>query len=122
MLWYRSVTGVEIATGRPHRRPPRFWHEALSSYVGFGVRLARGPHRRAIADHAGRRITAPSVGAMHEWRDPVPGVCFAFAHLRHPRALVRPFLVDIEVADTDAIGHPVAPPTAGDDQPGITGT
>jgi hypothetical protein len=103
MLWYNDVTGADLPTAPPRARRPRFWHDALGSYVGFGVRVLRGPRRVAIAGHALGRVRAPSVGAMHEWRDPVPGIRFGLGHLRHPRAFVRPFLVDTEVAD-DAAG------------------
>ena len=81
---------------------------ASSSYVGFAVRFARGPRRGA------RSLATPwsgssrrSVGAMFEWRDPLPGVLFGLAHLRHPRALIRPFLVDIELGRaTPSRGRP----------------
>ena len=99
VLWYRSVTGVAIPSTPPRRRAPRYWHEAVSSYVGFAVRFARGTDRGGIARHAYHRIVVPSVRAMFEWHDPVPGVLFGLAHLRHPRALVRPFLVDTEHAE-----------------------
>ena len=111
VLWYNDVTGARLPTARPSRRTPRFWHDALGSYVGFAVRFVRGPRRGAIAEHAWGRVAAPSVGAMHEWRDPVPGIRFGLGHLRHPRAFVRPFLVDTEVVHADASGDP-GPATA----------
>ena len=99
VLWYNDITGSTLRTARPARRAPQFWHDAFGSYVGFAVRFLRGPRRGRIADHAWGRVMAPSVGAMHEWRDPLPGIRFGLGHLRHPRAFVRPFLVDTEVAD-----------------------
>jgi predicted ATP-grasp superfamily ATP-dependent carboligase len=97
VLWYNDVTGSTVPTAAARRRPPHFWHDALGSYVGFAVRFLKGPRRQAIAGHAWGRVTAPSVGAMFDWRDPVPGIRFGLEHLRHPRAFVRPFLVDTEV-------------------------
>jgi predicted ATP-grasp superfamily ATP-dependent carboligase len=104
VLWYNSVTGEHVPAQPARARRPRYWHEALSSYIGFAVRFVQGPHRSAIAGHAKGRMLAPNVGAMFDRRDPMPGVFFGLAHLRHPRALIRPFLVDIEVADIDPAG------------------
>jgi D-aspartate ligase len=98
VLWYNDVAGAKLPTARARRRPPHFWHDAFGSYVGFAVRLFQGPRRPRIAGHAWGRVVAPSVGAMHDWRDPMPGLRFGLGHLRHPRAFVRPFLVDTEVA------------------------
>jgi D-aspartate ligase len=96
-LWYTSVTGTALETTAPHNPSPRYWHEALTSYIGLAVRFARGPRRRAILNHALWRARAPRVEAAFERHDPLPGLLFAFAHLRHPRALLRPFLRDVEV-------------------------
>jgi predicted ATP-grasp superfamily ATP-dependent carboligase len=110
VLWYNDVTGAALPSARARRRTPRFWHDAFGSYVGFAVRFLRGPRRGSIAEHAWGRLAAPSVGAMHEWSDPVPGFRFGLGHLRHPRAFVRPFLVDTEVAAT-AGSDPLAEPS-----------
>ena len=96
-LWYTSVTGTALEPTAPHNPPPRYWHEALTSYVGLGVRFARGPRRGAILRHALWRARSPRVEAAFERRDPLPGLLFAFAHLRHPRSLLRPFLRDVEI-------------------------
>lgn len=109
VLWYNDVTGAELAPAPARGRPPRFWHDGLVSYVGFAVRFVRGPQRSAIAEHAWGRVVAPSVGAMHEWRDPLPGLRFGIGHLRHPRAFMRPFLVDTEVASSDDLHSTGAP-------------
>lgn len=101
VLWYNSVTGSRLGSAAPRRRRPLYWHDAVTSYLGFGVRFLQGPRRTAIAGHALGRILAPSVNAMFEWSDPVPGIRFVMSHLRHPRGLVRPFLVDVEVGDVD---------------------
>jgi predicted ATP-grasp superfamily ATP-dependent carboligase len=101
-IWYESVTGTELRRSAPRHPPPGFWHDAVSSYVGFAVRLLRGPERAAIVRHALGRLGTPSVGAAFEWRDPLPGVLFALLHLRHPRAFMRQFLVDVELSPPSA--------------------
>lgn len=98
VLWYNDVTGAGLRTALPAARSPRFWHDAFGSYVGFAVRFARGPRRHRIAAHGFGRLRTPRVGAMHEWDDPLPGVRFGIQHVRHPRAFVRPFLQDTEIA------------------------
>jgi hypothetical protein len=97
-LWYESVTGTRLPRSSPRRRPPTFWHDAVSSYVGFALRLLRGPARHVIVRRGFGRLFAPSVEAAFDWRDPVPGVLFALLHLRHPRAFMRQFLVDVELS------------------------
>jgi predicted ATP-grasp superfamily ATP-dependent carboligase len=98
-LWYQTATGLELPTAATRRQVPAYWHEALASYVGLAVRLARGPQRGAIAEHALARIRRPGVEAMFEWRDPLPGLAFGLAHARHPGGLLRPFLTDTELAE-----------------------
>jgi predicted ATP-grasp superfamily ATP-dependent carboligase len=101
VLWYNDVTGADLASGSRRRRPAELWHDAIGSYVGFGVRFVRGPRRLGIAQHAWGRLVAPTVGAMHDWGDPLPSVRFVIDHFRHPRAFLRPFLVDIELNASD---------------------
>jgi D-aspartate ligase len=101
LLWYQDVARTVRDGGRPRRRPPVLWHDALGTYVAFAVRLVRGPQRVTIVKHAWGRAVAPTVGAMHEWGDPLPGVQFALDHLRHPRAFVRPYLMDSEMRGRD---------------------
>ena len=108
-IWYHTVTGIRLPVSAPRARPPQFWHDAVASYVGFTVRLVRGPDRRHIVEHATGRFKASKVGAAFEWRDPVPGILFGLGHLRHPRALIRPFVRDVEMGpDTfaNASTHP----------------
>lgn len=106
VLWYNDVTGSNRPTARAAQRPPQFWHDALSSYTGMAVGVLRGPRRTHTARDAFRHIAAPAVGAMHEWRDPLPGIRFALARLLHPRSFVRPFLTDVEIADgPDSLGR-----------------
>ena len=107
-LWYGSVTGAPVPTTAPASPRPQFWHEATSSYVGSAVRLARGPRRVETVKHAFRRMTTPSVNAMFDRRDPLPGVLFGLRRLRHLRSFVRPFLVDVELAAANPM---VAAPT-----------
>ena len=101
VLWYRSVTGEDVPTAPARRSRPLYWHDAVASYLGFAVRFVRGPHRSAIAGHAKGRVLSPSVGSMFDRGDPLPGVIFGLGHFRHPRAFVRPFLVDTELRDTN---------------------
>jgi predicted ATP-grasp superfamily ATP-dependent carboligase len=96
-LWYTSVTGTVLEPTAPHNPSPSYWHEAVTSYVGLGVRIARGPRRGAILRHALGRVRAARVEAAFERHDPLPGLMFTFAHLRHPRSLLRPFLRDVEL-------------------------
>jgi D-aspartate ligase len=96
-LWYASVTDSILEPTAPHNPRPQYWHEALTSYVGLGVRFARGPSRGAILRHAIWRGRIPRVEAAFDRHDPLPGLMFAFAHLRHPRSLLRPFLRDVEL-------------------------
>src|SRR5688572_29039638 len=113
VLWYNDVASASLPTRPALRRPPEIWHDPVGCYVEFAVRLARGPRRRAVARHAWDRLFGPSVGAMHEWGDPLPGIMFALAHLRHPRALVRPFITDSELSDSDVRPHVLEDPGHG---------
>ena len=102
LLWYNDVAGTSLRSPTRRRRPAQLWHDAIGSYVGFAVRFLRGPRRIGIARHAWGRIVAPTVGAMHDWGDPLPGFRFVADHLRHPRAFMRPYLVDSELQGTEA--------------------
>ena len=101
LLWYNDLAGTALRSRMGRRRPATLWHDAIGSYIGFGVRFVRGPRRIGIARHAWGRLVAPTVGAMHDWRDPMPGLRFVADHLRHPRAFMRPFLVDSEMSGRD---------------------
>ena len=101
LLWYNDVAGTSLRSATRRRRSAELWHDAIGSYVGFAVRFLRGPRRVGIARHAWGRIVAPTVGAMHDWGDPLPGFRFVAHHLRHPRAFMRPYLVDSELQGTD---------------------
>ena len=97
-IWYESVTGTQLRPSAPLGRPPAFWHDAVSSYLGFALRGFRGPERQTIVRHALGRFARPSVGAAFDWRDPLPGVLFARCTSAIPRAFMRQFLVDIELS------------------------
>jgi D-aspartate ligase len=99
VLWYNDVAGTSLPTRPPRRRPPGMWNDATGCYAELAVRLACGPGRGEIARHAWNRARGPSVGAMHEWGDPLPGAVFALNHFRHPRAFVRPMITDNELRD-----------------------
>jgi D-aspartate ligase len=101
LLWYNEMAGTSLAGPPRRRRPAALWHDALGSYAAFLVRFARGPNRRWIAHRGWMRLKAPTVGAMYEWHDPLPGLRFALDHLRHPRAFIRPFLIDTELRGRD---------------------
>jgi hypothetical protein len=96
------VTGALVEPTDAHNPTPHYWHEAITSYVGLAVRFARGPRRGAILRHALQRAATPRVEAAFQSSDPLPGLLFAFAHLRHPRALLRPFLHDVELGPIGA--------------------
>ena len=113
MLWYNDVAAASLPTRPARRRPPEVWHNAIGCYVEFAVRFVRGPRRRAVARHTWERLLRPNVGPMHEWRDPLPGAVFALHHLRHPRALVRPFLTDSELCTTEVGLHVLEDPGDG---------
>jgi D-aspartate ligase len=94
-LWYRAVTGTRLTAGAP-ATSPRFWHDGVSSYAGLAVGVARGPGRIKRLGDAVDVVRSPKVGAAFAWTDPLPGVVFGLGHLRHPRAFLRQFFVDVE--------------------------
>src|SRR4029079_15951855 len=71
LLWYNDFARTSLRSRTRRHRPAQLWHDAIGSYVGFAVRFVRGPRRVGIARHAWGRIVAPTVGAMHDWRDPL---------------------------------------------------
>jgi hypothetical protein len=95
-LWYQSVTGAPLDEIAPTTRRPRIWHDGVSSYAGLAVGVARGPARLKRLGRAVDVVRSPKVGAAFAWSDPLPGLAFGLGHLRHPRAFVRQFLVDVE--------------------------
>ena len=71
----------------------------------FAVRFAARPPTAGRRPRHVEPFWPPTVGALHEWGDPLPGVVFALQHLRHPRAFVRPFITDSELLDSDVRKH-----------------
>ena len=90
--WYRSATGIDLASAHPPRRPPRHWRMGTPYFVGTAVRAIRGPDRRATIAELARSVARPTAAAMHSWSDPRPGLAFIAHTIRHPGGLVRPFL------------------------------
>ncbi len=109
-LWYESVTGTNLPSTPPISPRPAFWHDTTSSYAELAVRFTRGPRRTAILDHALGRMRTPSVCAMFDRRDPLPGLVYGLKQLSHPRAFIRPLLVDVEVPGP--AGNGTAAPSA----------
>jgi predicted ATP-grasp superfamily ATP-dependent carboligase len=112
-LWYQSLTGARLCSARPRTKPPDLWHDAVSSHLGFAMRLLRGPHRSTILRQRLGSAATRKVGVAFEWRDPLPGTIFGLTRFRHPRALLRQFLVDIEAA-APHVGVEPDPPVVGD--------
>jgi D-aspartate ligase len=95
-LWYQSVTGARLAVATPAANVPRLWHDGMASYAGLAVGVARGPARTEALGRAVDIVRSPKVGAAFAWSDPLPGLVFGLGHLRHPRAFLRQFFVDVE--------------------------
>lgn len=90
VLWYANATGAAVhSTVRPDLRVRR-WRMAVPFYAGIAVSLALGPHRAHAAGALMRALSSPAAGAVHSWRDPLPGVAMLGWLIRHPRGLVRP--------------------------------
>ena len=88
-LWYESVTGTELPAAPAMSPRPEFWHDTTSSYVELAVRFARGPRAAAVIEHGLERMRTPSVGAMFDKKDPLPGLVYGLQQLRHPRCVHR---------------------------------
>jgi hypothetical protein len=101
LRWYDDVAVAALSSGSRRRRPAALWPDAIGSSGGVAARFARGPRRVGIAQHARGRLQAPTVGAMHEWGDPLPGLRCVLDHPRRPRAFIRPFLSDREMRGRD---------------------
>lgn len=104
-LWYESARRApSVVPAAPSRRVPIQWRMGVPFFAGAAVRLIRGPSRRTYARQLRRLLRPAHVAAMHAWTDPLPGLAFAGWILRHPRALVQPFL------DADRPPRPVVEP------------
>jgi hypothetical protein len=114
-LWYTATTGEQLTPSAPPSRKPVLWHDGVSSTAGLAAGVARGPARWRAATQVVDVLRAPKVGATFERSDPLPGVLFGLGHLRHPRAFLRQFFVDVDCATgpptrdeqppTDALAH-----------------
>ena len=79
-LWYQSVTGAALDAATAPTTPPRTIGTRPSRRTsGLAVRLARGPHRRDIFRHSLLRAGRRGSRRSWEWRDPLPGLFFAYA-------------------------------------------
>ena len=108
-LWYESVTGGPLAVPAPAATMPRLWHNAVACYAGLAADVARGPARTEKLGRLVDIVRAPKVGAAFAWCDPLPGVVFGLAHLRHPRAFLRQFFVDVECPTVRRTGDSLRP-------------
>jgi predicted ATP-grasp superfamily ATP-dependent carboligase len=109
-LWYESVTRAPLPAAAPAAKRPHVWVNGIASYTGLAAGVARGPARGKALARAFEIARAPKVGAAFAWTDPLPGVVFGLRHLRHPRAFVRQFFVDVECAAVPATVEHGTPP------------
>jgi len=91
-LWYEQATGVSLERHDVREPVPIDWQMRLPLGTELTVRLLKGPDRGSIAREIYSVLRAPSVGAVSDWRDPLPGLHFHRGFLRHPRGLVRPYV------------------------------
>jgi len=112
-LWYQSVSGEQLPVASPHTAPPHYWQDAVPLYAQLLIRLVRGPDRRALIGREWRRVRSPRVGAAFDRSDPLPGLLFGLSHLRHPRALWRRLVTDVESGGPTSTERPetaIGPP------------
>lgn len=91
LLWYRVAIGEEVPAIGAASAALR-WLHAIPDAVEHAVAVTRGPHRLLKAREFLDEHAAPHVDVVHDRRDPLPTLRFATMMLRHPGALVRPFL------------------------------
>ncbi len=91
-LWYESVTGCSVVRQRPPVSPPLRWQMAVPLLTDLTVSIATGPERVSNLRELKLALGRSSVGAVADWRDPLPGMMFNRSFLRHPGGLVRPYL------------------------------
>lgn len=105
-LWYQSAQRTRTTDrGRPPRHTPTLWRMGVPFLAGAAFQLVRGPARLPYARRLGRLMKPFQAGAVHAWTDPLPGLAFSGWILRHPRALMQPFV------DADRRSQPVVQPT-----------
>jgi len=93
-LWYESVTGSSLARERTAVIPPTRWQMGVPLATDLAVAIANGPNRWASVRELRHLLGRSSVGAVADWSDPLPGLMFNRAFLRHPGGLVRPYLAE----------------------------
>jgi len=92
-LWYACATGQEGGASRATSRADEMvWIHGIPFHIGQLVGIAKGPRRWARARDYVRGLGRRRVGIVADWRDPLPGLAYAFKMFRHPGGLVRPFL------------------------------
>jgi predicted ATP-grasp superfamily ATP-dependent carboligase len=117
-LWYDAVVGATVIAPPPFHtngHDAATWRMGLHYYAGAVVRAVAGDGRHGAVDSARQRSSRPPsahgrrrrVGAVWDWRDPVPSLVWTMKLLRHPGGLVRPYLRDLE-----APGAPHTPDVA----------
>jgi D-aspartate ligase len=92
-LWYACATGQDTGPAPATSRADELvWIHGIPFHIGQLVGIAKGPGRVARAREYVRRLAGRRVGIVADWRDPLPGLAYAFKMFRHPGGLVRPFL------------------------------
>lgn len=91
-LWYTAVTGQPLVHRAPRRRAPQQWTSGADFWIGHLVHLATRPRRLSQLGGLTRYVMTPRVGAVLDWRDPMPGLAYAVSSVEHPRTLIRSFL------------------------------
>lgn len=88
-LWYESVTGIELASSKPRRRLPTYWHQGVPVWASASAEVARGPGRISLIRQLVAHQRAAHVGSVADGTDPLPGLAMGWSLLKHPRSLVR---------------------------------
>lgn len=109
-LWYDSVVGATVSVAPPLHtgdHDAATWRMGVHYYAGAVVRAIAGDGDNGAVGPATRQLSAlpPAqgprrrVGAVWDWRDPVPSLVWTMKLLRHPGGLVRPYLRDLEAPE-----------------------
>jgi D-aspartate ligase len=90
-LWYQLLCGDEVAV-QPAASDNIRWMHALPFHFGALIGIARGPNRMERIARYRDVIRHRHVDVVHAPGDIAPSVAFVAKMLRHPGALVRPFI------------------------------